>query len=159
MFVILSFRLCCLIIEKCTVRSVSVTGTHAIWLRHDVLAAATIQMNAEPIWLVSCSAAKLCHFGAHGGQIILPSELAEVVLADWTGSVPPMPSAGQSLFLTANHVAGSNVTGSNWDSATAASSAGSFDRSAAVLWLDSGCGCSNSTFQHLHTPRINTCVG
>ncbi|KAL3159976.1 hypothetical protein ABBQ38_010364 [Trebouxia sp. C0009 RCD-2024] len=63
------------------------------------------------------SAAKLCHFVAHGGQIIIPSELAEVVLADWTGSVPPMPSAGQSLFLTANHAAGSNHTGSNWDSA------------------------------------------
>ncbi|DBA82772.1 TPA: hypothetical protein ACH3X1_007000 [Trebouxia sp. C0004] len=63
------------------------------------------------------SAAKLCHFVSHGGQIILPSELAEVVLADWTGSVPPMPSAGQSLFLTAHHAAGSNLTGSNWDSA------------------------------------------
>ena len=64
-----------------------------------------------------CSAAKLCHFVSHGGQIILPNELAEVVLADWTGSVPPMPSAGQSLFLTAHHGAGSNLTGSNWDSA------------------------------------------
>ncbi|KAA6420956.1 MAG: adenylate cyclase [Trebouxia sp. A1-2] len=63
------------------------------------------------------SAAKLCHFVSHGGQIILPNELAEVVLADWTGSVPPMPSAGQSLFLTAHHGAGSNLTGSNWDSA------------------------------------------
>lgn len=64
-----------------------------------------------------CSAAKLCHFVSHGGQIILPNELAEVVLADWTGSVPPMPSAGQSLFLTAQHGVGSNHTGSNWDSA------------------------------------------
>ena len=102
--------------------------THSCW--QAVLAECCI------LSLVSlCSAAKLCHFVAHGGQIILPGELAEVVLADWTGSVPPMPSAGQSLFLTANHVAGSNVTGSNWDSATAASSAGSFDRSAAVLRL------------------------
>ncbi len=67
--------------------------------------------------MAHCSAAKLCHFVSHGGQIILPNELAEVVLADWTGSVPPMPSAGQSLFLTANHGAGSNHTGSNWDSA------------------------------------------
>lgn len=67
--------------------------------------------------MTHCSAAKLCHFVSHGGQIILPNELAEVVLADWTGSVPPMPSAGQSLFLTAHHGAGSNLTGSNWDSA------------------------------------------
>lgn len=83
--------------------------------------------------MVPCSAAKLCHFVSHGGQIILPGDLAEVVLADWTGSVPPMPSAGQSLFLTAHHVAGSNVTGSNWDSATAASSAGSFERHVMIM--------------------------
>ena len=66
-----------------------------------------------------------------------------------------MPSAGQSLFLTANHVAGSNVTGSNWDSATAASSAGSFDRSAAVLWLETVYRCSNCTYPQPsfpHTP-------
>lgn len=80
-----------------------------------------------------CSAAKLCHFVAHGGQIIIPSELAEVVLADWTGSVPPMPSACQSLFLTANHAAGSNHTGSNWDSAKS-SPASTVSRYACIVW-------------------------
>ena len=101
-----------------------------------------------------CSAAKLCHFVTHGGQVILPSELAELVLADWTGSVPPMPSAGQSLFLTAHHREGSNHTGSNWDSVKSSPAS---DISRYVFFLPVLCGLScNGTATQL--PALHSCL-